>query len=84
LLEEDSHWLAELNQTSTTEVDVVIKREFDANPDAQFPISSALIGALLDLPPDSVGKYSAVDQRVRRACIVLRTILTPNDEDSQT
>jgi hypothetical protein len=45
------------------------------NPDRKYPISSELIGEITGHTPDINGKYTAVDQAIRRALTRLQNFL---------
>ena len=79
LLEVDAEWIARSLGWADGEVERAIARELGAQLNPDRPLASRFIGQLLGLPPLSNGKYAAVDQRIRRARILIRKFV--QDED---
>jgi hypothetical protein len=80
LLPADAAWVAEALGTTPEAVADAVAREAAAQPDPDRPLSSRFIGRLLGLPPLGNGKYAAVDQRIRRARLLLRQLLQAEGE----
>ena len=76
----DAEWVAESLGWAVGEVEIAIKREWGGQADPDRPLSSRFIGQLLNLPPLSNGTYAAVDQRIRRARILIRKLAQEEGE----
>jgi hypothetical protein len=50
----------------------MISEEARSNRSHEKPLSSEFIGSLLNISPCADGRYSSVDQRVRRAIMKIR------------
>jgi DNA-directed RNA polymerase specialized sigma24 family protein len=81
LAAEDAGWVAERSGLTADRVAEVIARESEAHRSHRKPLSSEFIGSLLDIPPCGDGKYSTVDQRVRRAILRIREHLAEAGEE---
>lgn len=68
----DIAWVAAQSGASAGYVAKMIMQEADANRLHQKPLSSEFIGSLLSIPPCADGRYSTVDQRVRRSIVRIR------------
>jgi hypothetical protein len=78
---EDAAWVAERSELTAECVGEAVAQEAEAHRSHRKPLSSEFIGSLLDIPPCADGKYSAVDQRVRRAILRIREHLAKADEE---
>mgnify|MGYP005848732631 CR=1 FL=1 len=72
LSSEDVAWVAERSGLTAQQVEEAVAQEADAHSSRHKPLSSEFIGFLLNIPPCGDGRYSTVDQRVRRAIVRIR------------
>jgi hypothetical protein len=79
----DTAWAADQIGVSAERVAEMVLQEADANRRHQKPLSSEFIGSLLNIPPCTDGRYSTVDQRVRRAIVRIHEHLAkaPGERD---
>jgi hypothetical protein len=77
----DAAWVADQVGLSVARVTEMVLQEADANRGHQKPLSSEFIGSLLNIPPCTDGRYSTVDQRVRRAIVRIREHLAQAAEE---
>ena len=59
----------------------VVAQEAEANRSHEKPLSSEFIGCLINIPPCPDGRYSTVDQRVRRAIVRILEYLAQAGEE---
>lgn len=78
---EDAAWVAERSGLTADRVAEAVAQEAEAHRAHRKPLSSEFIGSLLDIAPCADGKYSTVDQRVRRAILRIREYLAEVDEE---
>ena len=68
----DEGWVTVQTGLPADRIAEMLLQQADANPRHQKPLSSEFIGSLLNIPPCTDGRYSTVDQRVRRAIVRIR------------
>jgi DNA-directed RNA polymerase specialized sigma24 family protein len=78
---EDAAWVAERSGLTVDRVVEVVAQEVESNRSHHKPLSSEFIGSLLNIPPCGDGRYSTVDQRVRRAIVRIREQLAEAAEE---
>lgn len=78
---EDAAWAAERSGLTASRLAEVVAHEAEANRSHQKPLSSEFIGSLINIPPCADGRYSTVDQRVRRAVVRIRELLVQASEE---
>jgi hypothetical protein len=78
---EDAAWVEERSGQTAGHVAEVVVQEAEANRSHHKPLSSEFIGSLINIPPCADGRYSTVDQRVRRAVIRIRELLAQASEE---
>jgi hypothetical protein len=81
---EDAAWVAERSGLTAEQVGQAVAGEVEANLSRQHPLSSEFIGSLVNIPPCGDGRYSTVDQRVRRAIVRIRELLLATGEGRGT
>jgi hypothetical protein len=81
LSETDAAWVAEKRGLSVGDITLMVLQEASANFHRQKPLSSEFIGSLLNIRPSADGRYSTVDQRVRRTILRIRESLTKAVEE---
>lgn len=81
LSSEDTAWVVERSGLAAEEVTKLVANEADLNRGRQKPLSSEFIGSLLKILPSADGKFSTVDQRVRRAILRIREHLAESAEE---
>jgi hypothetical protein len=77
----DAAWVAERSGMTADGVAQAIAHEAEAHSSHQKPLSSEFIGSLINIPPCADGKYSTVDQRVRRAIVRIRDHLAEEGDE---
>lgn len=69
---EDFQWIVERAGWDRQRVLDSLKRAREAHSNKKYPVGSELIGQMTGYSPDANGKFSAVDQAIRRAIMKLR------------
>jgi hypothetical protein len=80
---EDAAWVAERSGLTADGVAEVVSQEAESNRTHHKPLSSEFIGTLINIPPCADGRYSTVDQRVRRAIVRIREHLAQAAEEGE-
>jgi DNA-directed RNA polymerase specialized sigma24 family protein len=78
---EDAAWVAERSGLTVECAAEVVAEEAESNLSHHKPLSSEFIGCMLNIPPCADGRYSTVDQRVRRAIVRIREHLAQAAEE---
>lgn len=76
----DAAWVAQRAGLPADQIAELVAAEAESNRSFQKPLSSEFIGSLLNIPPCVDGRYSTVDQRVRRAILKIREHLAQTAE----
>lgn len=79
----DTAWVAERLGWSPERVTETVASEADSKAGHQKPIRSEFIGLMLGIPPCVDGRYSTVDQRVRRAIVRVREYLAQTSKEGE-
>jgi hypothetical protein len=80
----DTAWVADQVGLAVERITEMVLHEADANRRHQKPLSSEFIGSLLNISPCTDGRYSTVDQRVRRAIVRIREHLALAAEETDS
>ncbi len=83
LTAEDAAWVAERSGLTVDRVAEVVAKEAEKHRSYKKPLNSEFIGQLLDIRPCADGRYSTVDQRVRRAILRIRELLVEGEEEDE-